>query len=82
MWSIIGFILYNSHACWFILTSDILLSEAFTSKDKKNVLSDALAREALRLLGANIRFVETLLDIFVYCIGIPYPKPGRAENTE
>ena len=29
--------------------------EAYTSKHKKNVVSDCLAREALRLLGANIR---------------------------
>ena len=29
--------------------------EAYTSKHKKNVLSDALARQALGLLGANIR---------------------------
>jgi alcohol dehydrogenase class IV len=29
--------------------------EAFTSKHKKNVVSDCLAREALRLLGGNIR---------------------------
>ncbi|MBK0399145.1 iron-containing alcohol dehydrogenase [Limibaculum sp. M0105] len=29
--------------------------EAFTSKHKKNPVSDCLAREALRLLGANIR---------------------------
>jgi alcohol dehydrogenase class IV len=29
--------------------------EAYTSKIKKNVVSDCLAREALRLLGANIR---------------------------
>jgi alcohol dehydrogenase class IV len=28
--------------------------EAYTSKHKKNPLSDALAREALRLLGANL----------------------------
>lgn len=31
--------------------------EAYTSKLKKNVLSDALARQALGLLGANIRTV-------------------------
>jgi len=31
--------------------------EAYTSKHKKNVLSDVLAREALRLLSANIRQV-------------------------
>lgn len=29
--------------------------EAYTSKHKKNVVSDCLAREALRLLGGNIR---------------------------
>ena len=29
--------------------------EAFTSKHKKNVLSDVLAKEALALLSANIR---------------------------
>ena len=29
--------------------------EAYTSKHKKNVVSDCLAREALRLLGSNIR---------------------------
>ena len=31
--------------------------EAFTSKHRKNPMSDALAREALRLLGSNIRRV-------------------------
>ncbi len=31
--------------------------EAFTSRHKKNVLSDALARQALSLLGANIHIV-------------------------
>lgn len=31
--------------------------EAYTSKHKKNVMSDALARQALGLLGANIRTV-------------------------
>lgn len=31
--------------------------EAYTSRHKKNVLSDALARQALGLLGANIRTV-------------------------
>lgn len=31
--------------------------EAYTSKHKKNVLSDALARQALGLLGSNIRIV-------------------------
>lgn len=31
--------------------------EAYTSKHKKNVMSDALARQALELLGANIRTV-------------------------
>merc|ERR1712012_635355 len=31
--------------------------EAYTSKHQKNVLSDLLAREALRLLAANIRLV-------------------------
>ena len=29
--------------------------EAYTSRHKKNVLSDTLAREALKLLSANIR---------------------------
>ena len=30
--------------------------EAYTSRHQKNVLSDTLAREALKLLGANIRW--------------------------
>jgi alcohol dehydrogenase class IV len=33
--------------------------EAYTSKHKKNVVSDCLARQALELLGANIRTVCT-----------------------
>jgi alcohol dehydrogenase class IV len=33
--------------------------EAFTSKIKKNPLSDLLAKESLRLLGKNIRHVCT-----------------------
>ena len=36
--------------------------EAYTSKHKKNVLSDLLAREALRLLAANIRYLLKLLS--------------------
>ena len=34
--------------------------EAFTSKHKKNVLSDVLAKEALALLSANIRWDHQL----------------------
>lgn len=36
--------------------------EAYTSKVKKNLLSDSLARDALRLLGGNIRRVCTVPD--------------------
>ena len=36
--------------------------EAFTSKHKKNVVSDCLARQALELLGANIRMACTTPD--------------------
>ena len=38
--------------------------EAYTSKHKKNVLSDVLAREALRLLSANIRFYFCQYSIY------------------
>ena len=34
--------------------------EAYTSKHKKNLVSDVLAREALALLSLNIRFVNNM----------------------
>ena len=35
--------------------------EAYTSKHKKNLVSDVLAREALALLSSNIRFVNNIV---------------------
>ena len=35
--------------------------EAYTSKHKKNLVSDVLAREALALLSSNIRFVNNVV---------------------
>ena len=46
---------YKSCASEQLVHYDLLLTEAFTSRHKKNVLSDVLAKQALGLLGANIR---------------------------
>ena len=45
----------NEYVCDEGIDAMVHAIEAYTSKHQKNVLSDLLAREALRLLAANIR---------------------------
>ena len=53
--------------------------EAFTSKHKKNVLSDVLAKEALALLSANIRWDQASHSLTVLFMKLSSDRlPRRA----